>query len=576
MAAAAAAAAVAPASPSWALAQVDVPFWQRVGFRPEDVPLMLRAPVAGAALRCDRATGALATAAAPQRRHAAPPAPPKAATQLATVVALGCAPPSTAPLVCVGTGVGVSGAVDVALAWALVPVGGADQRAFYLRSQYSGRWLVVASGMAATASLQRDEWLLLPAPISANHVDYEDRTRHRRYFVQHAPTSLRLSCVQNGALRITACRSVLEEWTLQRFTPVVFLSSPKRNVQLRATQRGSVSVTCNRLFDERWVVREIDDGAVLLQSYTYGTYMLLKSPNSAVPDAPERFIIEPNSDGTCFISSPAHDIRLSLSLDAADSSRPAVVTSATRNQDDLWRIEYAPFFRRRASGIANLCAARRGLWLSLSPCGELFCQRCRSDVWRIAPVSEESGAGTCSVSSAVDDECGCCLDGFSKAVIMSEDKRKFISCRPGASTVSATTSRKAHEQWHIVDNVDGTFYIVAAGGQLLSCLSAEGAVGVADVYNADCLWTIEWLAGGAALPPLAVAASSVLASDAAAASGFDDTACVVCLSARRSVTFVHGATGHLCCCAECAERVKKNDPCPMCRQPVEVIVRTFS
>lgn len=48
--------------------------------------------------------------------------------------------------------------------------------------------------------------------------------------------------------------------------------------------------------------------------------------------------------------------------------------------------------------------------------------------------------------------------------------------------------------------------------------------------------------------------------------------CVVCLEATREVTLVHGSTGHRCCCADCAEDLTE---CPMCREKIDMVVKTF-
>ena len=52
--------------------------------------------------------------------------------------------------------------------------------------------------------------------------------------------------------------------------------------------------------------------------------------------------------------------------------------------------------------------------------------------------------------------------------------------------------------------------------------------------------------------------------------------CVLCMNKTVNCTFVHGETGHVCCCLECANAVKKkNNLCPICRLPIDSIVRLF-
>jgi E3 ubiquitin-protein ligase Mdm2 len=52
--------------------------------------------------------------------------------------------------------------------------------------------------------------------------------------------------------------------------------------------------------------------------------------------------------------------------------------------------------------------------------------------------------------------------------------------------------------------------------------------------------------------------------------------CVVCLERPKVCTLVHGDTGHLCCCEECAELIRRRrDHCPMCRRAVAHVIRQY-
>ncbi|XP_048356540.1 E3 ubiquitin-protein ligase Mdm2 isoform X1 [Sphaerodactylus townsendi] len=52
--------------------------------------------------------------------------------------------------------------------------------------------------------------------------------------------------------------------------------------------------------------------------------------------------------------------------------------------------------------------------------------------------------------------------------------------------------------------------------------------------------------------------------------------CVICQSQPKNGCIVHGRTGHLMSCYSCAKKLKKRSkPCPVCRQPIEMIVRTY-
>ncbi|VTJ84829.1 Hypothetical predicted protein [Marmota monax] len=51
--------------------------------------------------------------------------------------------------------------------------------------------------------------------------------------------------------------------------------------------------------------------------------------------------------------------------------------------------------------------------------------------------------------------------------------------------------------------------------------------------------------------------------------------CVIC-QGQSNGCIVHGNTGHLMSCFTCAKKLKKrNKPCPVCRQPIQMIVLTY-
>uniref|UniRef100_A0A8C9PU56 E3 ubiquitin-protein ligase Mdm2 n=1 Tax=Spermophilus dauricus TaxID=99837 RepID=A0A8C9PU56_SPEDA len=52
--------------------------------------------------------------------------------------------------------------------------------------------------------------------------------------------------------------------------------------------------------------------------------------------------------------------------------------------------------------------------------------------------------------------------------------------------------------------------------------------------------------------------------------------CVICQGRPKNGCIVHGKTGHLMSCFTCAKKLKKrNKPCPVCRQPIKMIVLTY-
>ena len=56
-----------------------------------------------------------------------------------------------------------------------------------------------------------------------------------------------------------------------------------------------------------------------------------------------------------------------------------------------------------------------------------------------------------------------------------------------------------------------------------------------------------------------------------------ETLCVVCFVNEKNATIVHGDTGHVACCLECARILQdRGDGCPICRAPIERVIRQFN
>ena len=52
--------------------------------------------------------------------------------------------------------------------------------------------------------------------------------------------------------------------------------------------------------------------------------------------------------------------------------------------------------------------------------------------------------------------------------------------------------------------------------------------------------------------------------------------CLICLTEERTATIVHGETGHICCCLQCARLLKqRGDRCPVCRLPIQLVIQHF-
>ncbi|KAJ7376096.1 hypothetical protein OS493_036859 [Desmophyllum pertusum] len=57
----------------------------------------------------------------------------------------------------------------------------------------------------------------------------------------------------------------------------------------------------------------------------------------------------------------------------------------------------------------------------------------------------------------------------------------------------------------------------------------------------------------------------------------DNSKCIICMEQPKNATVIHGDTGHCCCCLACAQVLKqRGDPCPICRAPIEHVIRQFN
>lgn len=54
----------------------------------------------------------------------------------------------------------------------------------------------------------------------------------------------------------------------------------------------------------------------------------------------------------------------------------------------------------------------------------------------------------------------------------------------------------------------------------------------------------------------------------------DDEKCLACLTNSKNALFLHGTTGHVCCCYHCAKKIWfESKRCPICRGRVRNIIR---
>lgn len=56
----------------------------------------------------------------------------------------------------------------------------------------------------------------------------------------------------------------------------------------------------------------------------------------------------------------------------------------------------------------------------------------------------------------------------------------------------------------------------------------------------------------------------------------DDNICIVCMENPRDASLIHGDSGHIICCLGCANALKaQGDLCPVCRAPIDLVVKNY-
>ena len=53
--------------------------------------------------------------------------------------------------------------------------------------------------------------------------------------------------------------------------------------------------------------------------------------------------------------------------------------------------------------------------------------------------------------------------------------------------------------------------------------------------------------------------------------------CIICHVQPKTGSLIHGSTGHQVCCYRCAKRLKRHKkPCPVCRKPIQKVIRNYN
>ena len=76
--------------------------------------------------------------------------------------------------------------------------------------------------------------------------------------------------------------------------------------------------------------------------------------------------------------------------------------------------------------------------------------------------------------------------------------------------------------------------------------------------------------------PIASPSDDVDTNTARPGSPPGNRSCIVCQERPKDATIVHGTTGHVCCCTTCAQELQRTeDRCPICRAPIDSVIRQY-
>ena len=52
--------------------------------------------------------------------------------------------------------------------------------------------------------------------------------------------------------------------------------------------------------------------------------------------------------------------------------------------------------------------------------------------------------------------------------------------------------------------------------------------------------------------------------------------CIICLTRPKTASLIHGTSGHQVCCFSCGKRLKRRGKlCPVCRRPIQKVIRNY-
>ena len=78
-------------------------------------------------------------------------------------------------------------------------------------------------------------------------------------------------------------------------------------------------------------------------------------------------------------------------------------------------------------------------------------------------------------------------------------------------------------------------------------------------------------ASSSGVVPAGAAGQALVSADVAD----EDDMCIICLTNKRQIGFLHGSSVHRCVCKECAGLVAIGGPCPLCRAPISAVLAVY-
>lgn len=360
-------------------------------------------------------------------------------------------------------------------------------------------------------------------------------------------------------------------WRFEEAPPIVFVSSLAGDFRLSVSFSGKVVSKRNRLLLERWDLEESESGHYFLSSQELNVRLSVAKDGSLItihgwdPTAEWRLEGQPKAAAEGNLDSPVVSLvhvaskRLVRCDETTGRVSAAKAAPGDAPRSDVFRLEPVPAIEETRRGGAAIGNVATKLW--------------------ICPTKDQPAGVECNrerhpwIIDAGDIP-------FSVTMSSKEGLGKLICDDAGDLSVSVVVGRlkpSMNDCWIVEDNHDGNFFIRSAAfpAFILSC-PPDGRLHTSKFRQHEERFVFDWFSGPVSHDVPVPAPAPAPPATPQQRQQAEENLCVVCLERPKCVTLVHQGTGHMCCCAECAEDLKKaGQPCPLCRQPFESVIKTF-